>query len=288
MNTTQQLAPAAQPAEAPRRPETVHRFRVGSGDVAAAGNVDGATLLSWIDRAAHRTAQRWSGRRCVLVSVGNLHPDRPIVVGERVEVRAGLVYTGRSSMHLLITVRSGDPDSSRTIQTAHCAMIFAAADEAGTPAEVPRWTPLTMLELQRHRQARLRTRMRRRIDDAACERGAYWTRGRVVMSCLAGVRLHRPVRVGAMIDVSAPILYTGPRSVHVGVLVSLADPATGKPQAVARAMVAVVSLDTTGAARSVPRWVPQGDAERRLDEHARHLIALRASIEPFPTTIAIS
>ena len=138
MNATEQPTAAIERTDAPetRSHETIDRFRVGIADVDG-DCVDGATLLDWIYRAAHRTAELWSGTRCVLASVGNLHLDRPIAVGECVEVRAGLVYTGRSSMHLLITVRSGDPDSSRTIQTAQCAMIFVAADAAREVARQP-------------------------------------------------------------------------------------------------------------------------------------------------------
>ena len=76
------------------RPETIHRYRVKPADVVSLGVVDGGTLLEWIDKAAY----------AVTASVGNIHLDRPISIGELVEVHASLVYTGRSSMHVLITV----------------------------------------------------------------------------------------------------------------------------------------------------------------------------------------
>jgi acyl-CoA hydrolase len=146
--------------------ETIHRVRVKPADVGIVGFVDGGTLLEWIDKAAYATATQWCGSHCVAASVGNLHLDRPIGVDELVEVNASLVYTGRSSMHILITIYSSDPARAKTDQTSQCPMVFVAVDETGNPVEVPRWTPVTMLELQRQRQARVRIRMRKRIESA--------------------------------------------------------------------------------------------------------------------------
>src|SRR5215468_6124569 len=113
--------------------ETVYRFRAKADD----------TLAEWIDKAANTTASRWCGGHCVVASIGHFHLDRPIGVGELVEVHATLVYTGRCSMHILVAV-----------------------DKAGSPVEVPQWVPVTMLDLQRQRQARVRIGMRKRIEEA--------------------------------------------------------------------------------------------------------------------------
>ncbi len=105
------LAQRTEPTRPPkaRSHQTIHRFRVEPADVGIVGFVDGGKLLEWIDNAAYAAAAHWSGRYCVTASVGNIHLDRPISVGELVEVHASLVYTGRSSMHILITVYSSDP-----------------------------------------------------------------------------------------------------------------------------------------------------------------------------------
>src|SRR6266446_3011087 len=96
-----------------RSNETIHRFPVRPADVGIVGFVDGGTLLEWIDKAAYATATQWCGGACVAASVGNLHLDRPISVGELVEVNATLVYTGRSSMHILITAHFSDPTRAK-------------------------------------------------------------------------------------------------------------------------------------------------------------------------------
>jgi acyl-CoA hydrolase len=43
----------------------------------------------------------------VTAYVGNVRFSRPVRVGDLVEATAKIVYTGRSSMHILVTVRSG-------------------------------------------------------------------------------------------------------------------------------------------------------------------------------------
>jgi len=142
------------------------RFRVGPADVGSVGCVDGGKLLEWIHQAASAAAIGWSGRHCVIASVGNVHLDRPVGVGELVDMQASVVYTGRSSLHILVTVCSIDPTRSKIAQSTQCSTVFVAVDDGGRPVVVPSWTPSSMLELQRQRQARVRMRMRKRIEAA--------------------------------------------------------------------------------------------------------------------------
>ena len=307
--------------------ETIHRLRIRPVDVGTDGFVDGGTLLEWIDKAAYATAVQWCGGRSVAASVGNLHLDRPIGVGELVDLHASLVYTGRSSMHILVTVYSSDPYRNKAAQTSQCPIVFVAVDDTDNPVEVPRWTPETMLALQRHRQARVRMRMRKRIegamsaqsytaegtaphatmrlraaptdinsdgkvragrvmrwiDEVAYASGADWTGAEVITSYLAGIRFCRPAHVGDAIEVTARIIHTGPRSIHLCVHVTTTDWVGGPPCLVAHGLVVVVSRDERGEARPVPKWEPASDEDFRLDQHARHLIELRQFIEPFTT-----
>ena len=124
-------------------------------------------------------------------------------------------------------------------------------------------------------------RVMRWIDETAYVCGADWAGAEVITSYLAGIRFYRPVFVGDVIDVTARIIHTGPRSIHASVDVTISDTVGGAPCLVARALVVVVSLDERGEARPVPRWAPLSDEDHRLDQHARHLIELRQFIEPF-------
>jgi 4-hydroxybenzoyl-CoA thioesterase len=319
------------PPEA-RGHETIHRFRVKPADVGIVGFVDGGTLLEWIDMAGYATAAQWCGCHCVAASVGNVHLDRPIGVGELLDVHTSLVYTGRSSMHILVTVYSSDPTRAKAVQTFQCAIIYVAVDDTGNPVSVPRWTPVTMLELQRQRQARVRIPMRKRIegemadesctaegtspsvtlrvlaaptdvnqagtiragrvmrwlDEAAYACGSDWAAAEVITSYLAGIRFYRPILVGDVIDVTARIIHTGPRSMHTSVHVTTRDTDGGRPCLVAHGLVVVVSLDEHGQARPFPQWEPASDEDHRLDQHARQLIELRQFVEPFTTAAAFA
>jgi acyl-CoA hydrolase len=175
--------------------ETIHRFHVESADAGTLGFVDGGKLLEWIDEAAHATAAQWCGRCCVTASVGNFHLDRPIRVGQLVEVQASLVHTGCCSMHILVTICSLDLSQTHAVQTSQCSIVFVAVDERGRPVEVPRWTPVTMLELQRQRQARVRIRMRRRNPRRTWPHGrGHARRARLGQNCpaVAARRRRRP------------------------------------------------------------------------------------------------
>ena len=311
--------------------QTIHRFLVEPADAGIVGVVDGGRLLEWIDKAAYAAAAKWSGRDCATAYVGNVHLDRPISAGELVELNACVVYTGRTSMHILVTVYSSDPARAKSFQSAQCAIVLVAVDDDGKPVEVPPWTPATMLEMQRHRQARVRIAMRKRIegamaaesytaagtgpratlrflaaptdvhscgkvhggrvmrwiDEAAYVCGSDWTGAQVITSYIAGIRFCRPIDVGHVVEVTARIIHTGPRSIHSSVHVSTTDIDGGQPCLAAHGLAVLVSLDERGKARPVPQWEPRSDEDHRLRQHARHLIELRQFIEPFSTAATL-
>ena len=100
-------------------------------------------VLEWIDKAGLCRAVGWSGRYCVTAYVGNVQFSRPVAVGELVEATARLVHTGRSSMHILVSVRSGDPQTAQLSSATECLMVFVAVDGDGRPVEVPAFEPQT-------------------------------------------------------------------------------------------------------------------------------------------------
>jgi acyl-CoA hydrolase len=310
---------------------TIRHVRVEPSDVGVLGFVDGGTLFEGIHDAGHATATRWSGRRCVAASLGNFHLDRPICVGELVEVRADLVHTGSSSLHVLVTVYTAHP-AGTSGQTSQCPVVFVAVDDAGNPVPVSPWTPVTMLELQRQRQARHRIRMRQRIDnaiatqsgtaegvapctterfvvsqadvdrgeavsggrimrwidDAANTCGANWSAVPGLTSYVAAIRFRMPIVLGDQIEVSARLMHTGPRSMHIRVQVTLSDMVGGPTSLAAEGLIVVVTLDERGNARPVPKWTPLCDEDHQLGQLAQHMVELRQFFEPYSTATAIS
>ena len=123
--------------------ETTFRFLAEPTDVNFGGKVHGGIAMKWIDQAAYACAALWSGKYCVTVSVGSIRFHRPILVGEVVEVTAKIVHTGRTSMHISVSIKSGPPTNLHLFETNHCIIVFVATDESGNTVPVHKWTPVT-------------------------------------------------------------------------------------------------------------------------------------------------
>ncbi len=119
------------------------RFLAEPSDVNFGGKVHGGAVMKWIDQAGYTCAVAWSGHYCVTAHVGGIRFLRPITIGHVVEVAARLVHTGRTSLHLLLTVRAGDPKVGTLAETTRCTMVFVALDTEGRPVVVPPWIPRT-------------------------------------------------------------------------------------------------------------------------------------------------
>jgi len=130
------------PATMADRSETTFRFLAEPTSVNFGGKVHGGALMKWIDETAYACAAMWSGCYCVTVSVGNITFRRPILVGNLVELRARIVATGRTSMHIHVSVHAGDPKSGELRQTTDCLVVFVAVDANGGKVAVPTFTPV--------------------------------------------------------------------------------------------------------------------------------------------------
>ncbi len=82
------------------------------------------------------------------------------------------------------------------------------------------------------------------IDEAANVCGADWAGAQAITSYVAGVRFYRPIVIGDAIEVTARVIHTGPRSIHISVHVTNKQTST----LVARGLTVVVALDERGRA----------------------------------------
>jgi acyl-CoA hydrolase len=123
--------------------ECTFRFISQPTDVNWGGKVHGGMVMKWMDQAAYACAAGWSGRYAVTASVGGMSFLQPVNVGDIVEVRARIVLTGNSSMHVAVEVSCIDVRTQERAYTTRCLMVFVALDEHGNPAAVPRWLPQT-------------------------------------------------------------------------------------------------------------------------------------------------
>jgi len=122
--------------------EVTFRFLAQPTDVNFGGKVHGGMAMKWIDQAGYACAVGWSGAYCVTVSVSGIQFVAPILIGDLVSVRARLIHTGTSSMHLAVEVLARDLRSGEQRLATSCVMVFVALDSPdGHPTPVPHWEP---------------------------------------------------------------------------------------------------------------------------------------------------
>lgn len=119
------------------------RFLAEPTDVNFGGKVFGGSVMKWIDHAGYTCAANWSGSYCVTAYVGGVRFLEPIHVGDLVELRAELMHTGSSSMHISVGVYARNPTDGQSRFTTHCILVFVAVDGDGNPTRVPAFAPDT-------------------------------------------------------------------------------------------------------------------------------------------------
>jgi acyl-CoA hydrolase len=122
--------------------EVTFRFLAQPTDVNFGGKVHGGMAMKWIDQAGYACAVAWSGAYCVTASVGGIQFVAPILIGDLVTVRARIIHTGTSSMHLTVDVLARDLRKGEQRLATSCVMVFVALDGPdGKPTRVPVWEP---------------------------------------------------------------------------------------------------------------------------------------------------
>jgi acyl-CoA hydrolase len=146
--------------------EITLRFLAAPTDATFSGAVHAGKILEWIDKAGYACVVGWSHHYSVTAYVGNIHFSKPVLIGQLAEVRAQLIYTGWTSMHIEVSVHAAYPKEGVFVQITQCLVIFVAIDSVGKSTAVPRWEPVTAegrsLEQDTIRRIELRKEMRRR------------------------------------------------------------------------------------------------------------------------------
>ncbi|MBF4461821.1 MULTISPECIES: acyl-CoA thioesterase [unclassified Rathayibacter] len=120
------------------------------------------------------------------------------------------------------------------------------------------------------------------IDEAADAVAQRWCGRDAVAVYSGGIHFYRPVRIGHLVEVEARLIHTGPHSMHLAVHVRSGDPRTGDLELTTQCMSVFVARGADGAAVAIPPLEVRSEEDRRLEEHARELIRLRAELPPLP------
>jgi len=153
--------------------EVTFRFLAQPTDVNFGGKVHGGMAMKWIDQAGYACAVGWSGAYCVTASVSGIQFVAPILIGDLVAVRARLIHTGSSSMHLAVDVMASDLRKGEQRLATSCVMVFVALDSPdGKPTPVPRWEPRDDAERRLQAKARQLLELSRSMEQLVDPEGA--------------------------------------------------------------------------------------------------------------------
>ena len=131
-------------SDAGTAPRITMRFLAAPTDVNWGGKVHGGIVMRWIDDAAHVLATSWTGSAAnVAIFTGGVRFYRPLRIGHLVEVEARLLHTGRTSMHIGVHVRSGDPATGELELTTYCRTVFVGIDADRHAVPCPPWVPVS-------------------------------------------------------------------------------------------------------------------------------------------------
>lgn len=127
------------------------------------GHLRAGKILEWMDVVGVLAAVRHCRAGVVTASVDGMALREPIAVGERVTLRASVVYTSTRSMGVGIRLGHGTPNAaSPNIVDAY--MTFVGVDDAGKPVPVPQVVPSTPDAVARFREGKLRHEFRQKLS----------------------------------------------------------------------------------------------------------------------------
>lgn len=110
-------------------------------DTNTLGNLLGGRLMHWMDIACAMSASRFSNRAVVTAAVDQLTFHHPIKLGELVNLKARVTWTGHTSMEILVSVYAENTRTDELKLTNEAFFTFVALDDTGHPSAVPKLVP---------------------------------------------------------------------------------------------------------------------------------------------------
>ena len=101
-----------------------------------AGNVHGGEIIKLMDSTAGVAAQKHAHTNCVTARIEEINFKKPIHIGELVTCKAQVIYTGRSSMEVFVTVESENLVSGKQQIALTAFFTMVSLDKNGKPSGV--------------------------------------------------------------------------------------------------------------------------------------------------------
>ena len=106
-----------------------------------AGNVHGGEIIKMMDSTAGVAAMKHAHTNVVTAKIEEINFKKPIHIGELVTCKAQVIYVGRTSMEIYVTVESENLISGESQLALTAFFTMVSLDKNGKPAKVP---PLSM------------------------------------------------------------------------------------------------------------------------------------------------
>jgi acyl-CoA hydrolase len=129
-------------------------------DTNLVGNLLGGRLMHWMDIAGGMSASRHANKVVVTAAVDNLIFHHPIKLGELVNLKSVVTWTGNSSMEILVRVFAENTLTGEMKLANEAFFTFVALDHEGKPTKVPKLKPQTVSEKLFNKQALVRREKR--------------------------------------------------------------------------------------------------------------------------------
>ncbi len=108
------------------------------------------------------------------------------------------------------------------------------------------------------------------MDAAAAAVAQRYSRGNCVTARVDELQFHLPIFVGALVTVTASLIYVGHTSMEVHVFVEAEDlESTSGPEKALSAQFTMVCMGKNGRPQTVPEYIPETETEKRLFEEAK-------------------
>lgn len=104
-------------------------------DMNGADRLFGGHLMTWMDEIAAVSARRYAEGPVTTACIENMRFLRPAHLNETLVVTGRVIYTGRTSMEVLVTAETEAYDAQRTL-IADARFILVALDEEEHPRAV--------------------------------------------------------------------------------------------------------------------------------------------------------
>ena len=107
------------------------------------------------------------------------------------------------------------------------------------------------------------------IDEAGYACATAWAKRYCVTVYVGGIRFHRPIRIGDLVEVQARLAYTGNSSMNIDVEVRSGDIKTGVLHTTTECLIVFVAVDENGKTVPVDTWTPETPGEVALAEKVK-------------------